>query len=142
MPVWVIGSLIGAVAGVLAGLCGVGGGVFMVPAFALLLHMGQKTAVATSLAIVIVTSLVATIKNAGNQLVDWKVVASTAVVSALVAWFAADWLKKLSNLSLTRIFAVFMILIGLYMLVRSFGSRPEGVIGTPAATVGSLRPPL
>jgi uncharacterized membrane protein YfcA len=121
----VISALIGAVAGILAGLCGVGGGVFMVPAFALLLNMGQKTAVATSLAVVILTSLVATVKNANNQLVDWKIVASTAVVSALVAWFAADWLKKLSNLSLTRIFAVFMILIGLYMLFRSFGPQPS-----------------
>jgi uncharacterized membrane protein YfcA len=127
----IISALIGMVAGVLAGLCGVGGGVFMVPAFALLLHMGQKTAVATSLAIVIVTSVVATVKNTGNQLVDWKVVAATAVTSALVAWFAADWLRKLSNLSLTRIFAVFMIVIGLYMLIRSLGPQPGGLAKTP-----------
>lgn len=133
MSVVVISALIGAVAGILAGLCGVGGGVFMVPAFVLLLNMNQKTAVATSLAIVIVTSLVATIKNAGNQLVDWKVVLSTAVLSALVAWFAADWLKKLSNLSLTRIFAVFMVVIGLYMLVRSFGPQSAGAAAGPAA---------
>ncbi|MBK8091711.1 MAG: TSUP family transporter [Verrucomicrobiaceae bacterium] len=38
---------IGVVSGIIAALCGVGGGVVMVPAFVLLLDMPQKTAVAT-----------------------------------------------------------------------------------------------
>lgn len=134
MPVWAVGILIGVVAGVLAGLCGVGGGVFMVPAFVLLLKMSQKTAVATSLAVVILTSLAATARNVGNQLVDWRVVVPTALASALVAWFAADWLKRLSNQTLTRVFAVFMILIGLYMLTISFGNKSVSRgKGAPAA---------
>lgn len=111
---------IGIVAGVLAGLCGVGGGVFMVPAFVLFLSMKQKEAVATSLAVVIVTSVVATVKNSGNQLVNWKLAIVTALASILVVWYAADWLKKMSNLTLTRIFAVFMVVIGVWMLGRSF----------------------
>ena len=120
MPLYALCVLIGAFAGVIAALCGVGGGVFMVPAFVICLHMEQKTAVATSLAIVIFTALVATVKNAGNLLVDWKVVVATAVASAVVVWFASDWLKKMSNLSLTRIFAVFMIAMGVWMLGKSF----------------------
>lgn len=120
MQLYLSCALIGALAGVIAALCGVGGGVFMVPVFVIGLHMEQKTAVATSLAIVIFTSLVATVRNSGNLLVDWKVVAATALASSVVVWFASDWLKKMSNLSLTRIFAVFMIAMGLWMLGKSF----------------------
>lgn len=120
MPFYLSCLLIGALAGVIAALCGVGGGVFMVPVFVIALHMEQKTAVATSLAIVIFTSVVATVRNSGNHLVDWKVVAATALASAVVVWFASDWLKKMSNLSLTRIFAVFMIAMGVWMLGKSF----------------------
>lgn len=119
MQLYLSCALIGALAGVIAALCGVGGGVFMVPVFVIGLHMEQKTAVATSLAIVIFTSIVATVRNSGNMLVDWKVVAATALASSVVVWFASDWLKKMSNLSLTRIFAVFMIAMGLWMLGKS-----------------------
>lgn len=120
MQLYLICALVGALAGIVAGLCGVGGGLFMVPAFVIALHMEQKTAVATSLAIIIVTAFVATVRNTGNLLVDWKVVAATALASAVTVWFAADWLKKMSNLSLTRIFAALMIAMGVWMLGKSF----------------------
>ncbi len=121
-----IGILLGAISGVAAALCGVGGGVFLVPAFVFFFGLPQKQAVATSLAVIILTSFVATIRNAGNLLVDWKVAVWTACGSAVVVWFAAEWLKKLSNATLTRIFAVFVILMGLYMLVRSFRDERGG----------------
>jgi uncharacterized membrane protein YfcA len=120
MQLYLLCAFSGALAGAVAGLCGVGGGVILVPVFVIGLHMEQKTAVATSLAIIIFTALVATVRNSGNQLVDWKVVAATALASSVVVWFASDWLKKMSNLSLTRIFAVFMIAMGLWMLGKSF----------------------
>jgi uncharacterized protein len=126
--------LIGAFAGMVAALCGVGGGVLMVPAFVLLLHMGQKTAVATSLAVVIFTSIAATAKNASNQFVDWKTVGLTALASVVVVWFAADLLKKMSNITLTRIFAVFMIVMGAQMLIKScLDARKANSAVPPAA---------
>ena len=56
MKILMIGLLVGAAAGLAGALCGVGGGILMVPAFVLVLGMGQKHAVATSLAIVVVTA--------------------------------------------------------------------------------------
>ncbi len=84
---------IGILAGVIAALCGVGGGVVMVPAFVSLLAMPQKTAVATSLAIIIPTALMATTQNAKNGFVDWKVAAVTALSASIFAYFGADWMK-------------------------------------------------
>ena len=70
---------IGVVSGAVAALCGVGGGVVMVPAFVCLLKLPHKTAVATSLAIIIPTALMATTQNAKHGFVDWKVATITAV---------------------------------------------------------------
>jgi len=108
--------LTGGIGGVVAALCGVGGGILMVPAFVYLFNMPQKEAVATSLAAVILTALMASIRNAGNGFVNWKIAIPTAISAALIAWFAADWLRVLSNLMLTRIFAVVMIALGCRML--------------------------
>jgi len=108
--------LAGIVSGGVAALCGVGGGIILVPAFVFLFDMPQKNAVATSLAAIILTSLAASIRNTGNQLVDWKIAVPVALSAAVVAWFAADWLRQLSNVLLTRLFAVVMITVGARML--------------------------
>lgn len=107
--------LAGAVSGVVAALCGVGGGIILVPAFVFLFHLPQKNAVATSLAAIILTAVTASIRNSGNRLVDWNIAVPVAISAALVAWFASDWLRQLSNVTLTRLFAVVMILVGVRM---------------------------
>ncbi|MBE7494686.1 MAG: sulfite exporter TauE/SafE family protein [Verrucomicrobiaceae bacterium] len=107
---------IGVLSGIIAALCGVGGGVVMVPAFVLMLELPQKTAVATSLAIIIPTALMATTQNARAGLVNWQVALITAVASSIFAYFGAGWLKKLSNETLTQIFGVLLIVFGVRML--------------------------
>ena len=108
---------IGIVSGVIAALCGVGGGVVMVPAFVFLLKLPQKTAVATSLAIIIPTALMATTQNARSGFVDWKVAIVTAISASLFAYFGAGWLKTMSNETLTRIFGTVLVIFGLRMLL-------------------------
>jgi uncharacterized membrane protein YfcA len=114
----VIAVLIGLVSGVVAALCGVGGGIIMVPFFVLLLGMPHKTAVATSLAAIVLTALLASVRNHTNHFIDWRIAIAAGVAGALVAWFAADALKHLSNATLTRIFAVLLIGVGVRMLFQ------------------------
>lgn len=109
---------IGVVSGVIAALCGVGGGVVMVPAFVFFLALPHKTAVATSLAIIIPTALMATTQNARNGFVDWKVALVTALSASLFAYFGAGWLKALSNETLTRVFGTVLVVFGLRMLLQ------------------------
>ena len=108
--------LIGSVGGLIAALCGVGGGIVMVPAFVFALGFDQKHAIATSLAVIIPTAIVATAQNARGNLIDWKIFLITTAGAVLVAFFAADWMKSMSNLTLTRIFAVVLIASGVRML--------------------------
>jgi uncharacterized membrane protein YfcA len=110
-------TFIGLAAGLLGALCGVGGGIVMVPAFVGLLGIEQKQAVATSMAVIIVTSVAATLNNArANNLIDWRVVAATGVAAAIAAWFGSDLMRSLGNQTLTRIFGVLLVVFGARML--------------------------
>jgi uncharacterized protein len=111
-----IALLTGLAAGVLGALCGVGGGVIMVPAFVGLMGLHHKQAVATSMAVIIVTAIAATANNARTQLVDWKLVAIVGAASALAAWYGTDLMRSLSNHTLTRIFGCLLVVMGARML--------------------------
>ena len=109
--------LIGLAAGLLGALCGVGGGIVMVPAFVAMLGLDHKQAVATSLAVIIVTAISATLNNARtNHLIDWKIVLVVGLASAVTAWFGSDLMRSLSNQTLTRIFGAALVLFGARML--------------------------
>lgn len=117
MKVLLTAALIGLAAGLIGALCGVGGGIIMVPAFAGVLGMGHKQAVATSMAIIIVTAIAATANNARTVgLIDWKVVGAVGIVAAAAAWFGSDLMQNLSNQTLTRSFGILLIVCGIRML--------------------------
>ena len=111
--------LIGLAAGLLGALCGVGGGILLVPAFALGLKMDQKNAVATSLAIVVVTALMGTLNHvaSNSKLIDWRLVAFTAVGAGAAAWFGTDLMRTMSSATLTKVFGILMVLVGVRMLM-------------------------
>ena len=117
MKLLVFAILTGLAAGLLGALCGVGGGIVMVPAFVGLLGLEHKQAVATSMAVIIVTALAATLNNArANNLIDWKIVATVGLASAVAAWFGSDLMCKLSNQTLTRVFGCLLVIFGARLL--------------------------
>ena len=120
MQFLLIALLIGIAGGIIGPLFGVGGGIVMVPAFLKGLGMVFHKAVATSLAVIVLTSLVASVKNGKAGLIDYKVAAIAGIGSVVAAWFAAGWMQKQSAPTLERLFAVFLISLGIYFLWRSF----------------------
>ena len=82
----------GFVAGVLAGLLGIGGGVVMVPAMMLVLGLAPVVAKGTSLAVIVPTAIIGTWRNRRNLNVDVRAGtviglagAGTAVVGGVIA---------------------------------------------------------
>lgn len=117
MKLVLIAIATGLVAGLLGALCGVGGGVVMVPAFVGLLGLDHKQAVATSMAVIVVTAVAATANNArASNLIDWRIVAATGLASAAAAWFGSDLMRSLGNQTLTRIFGCLLVGFGIRML--------------------------
>ena len=119
MKIVITGLIVGLAAGLAGALCGVGGGILMVPAFVLALGMGQKHAVATSLAVVVVTAMAGTANHVlrKSDLIDWRLVACTAVGAAVAAWYGTELMRNMSNQQLTRIFGILLILVGARMLM-------------------------
>lgn len=118
MNLVLFGVVVGVAAGLLGSLLGVGGGILLVPAFVYILGLEMKVAVSTSMAVIVVTSLSATLNNATDKLslIDWRVAAATGIAAAVAAWFGADLMKTLSSQFLTRLFGVVLILVGLRAL--------------------------
>ena len=118
MKALIVSLVVGASAGLLGALCGIGGGIVMVPAFSQLLGVDHKKAVATSLAIIIITAIVATANNAKSDLIDWRIVACAALGAAAASWWGTDLMQSLQSTTLTRIFGVTLLLFGAKMLLK------------------------
>lgn len=118
---------IGAFAGVLAGLLGVGGGIVLVPAFFYAFSvLGydspqlMQLCLGTSLATIIVTSIRSVHSHNKKGAVDWDILKTWApgiVVGAVIGVTVASSLR--SN-ALQAIFGVLAIIVGLYM---TFGNK-------------------
>jgi len=123
---------IGAFAGVLAGLLGVGGGIVLVPAFfyafTTLGFAGpnlMQICLATSLATIIVTSLRSLHSHNRKGAVDWDILKSWApgiIVGAIAGMLLATAVR---SHALQVIFGLLGIVVGLYL---AFG-RPEWRLG-------------
>ena len=113
---------IGAFAGVMAGLLGVGGGIILVPAyfyiFSALGYGGDQlmqVCLATSLATIIVTSLRSVSSHHKKGAVDWDILRGFApgiVVGAAIGVLVA---ASLRSVVLQGIFGVLGITVGLYL---------------------------
>jgi uncharacterized membrane protein YfcA len=114
--------VIGAVAGALAGLLGVGGGIVLVPAFFYTftaLGFGgpfvMQICLATSLATIIVTSMRSVLSHNRKGAVDWDVLRGWApgiVIGAVVGVLVAS---NLRSVVLQGIFGFLGVFIGLYL---------------------------
>lgn len=116
MIYYLVAAAIGMVSGVTSGLFGVGGGIVMVPAMFWLLQMPIKSAIGTSLAVIIPTALMGTYKHHGQDNVNWSV-AAALIPTAVAGGYLGAWLvSQFSADHLRRAFAVFLILVGFRLL--------------------------
>ena len=124
--------VIGAFAGVLAGLLGVGGGIVLVPAFfytfQTLGYAGpqlMQICLATSLATMIVTSVRSVLSHHRKGAVDWAVLRGWAPGIAIGAILGVLVAASLRSTTLQGLFGVVGMMIGLYL---GFG-RPHWRLG-------------
>ena len=111
MKLWIVGLGTGILAGILAGLVGIGGGVIIVPSLVYFHGMSQKMAQGTSLAVLSPPSGAFAFwqyYRTGN--VDLKVAALIFVGLLLGGWVGGGWAQKLSSVQLRKGFAIFLVL--------------------------------
>lgn len=117
-------ALDGVIVGALTGFVGVGGGFLIVPALVLLGGLTMQTAVATSLVIVTLKSLVGYVKytevlSAEGLQPDLFIIAFFSVAGVIGSLGGNMLASKLPQESLRKGFASFLVIMGVFILVKN-----------------------
>ncbi len=131
---WVVLALVavGTVAGILAGMLGVGGGVILIPAMIVLFSLPSAVAKGTSLAVILPTAVVGTLRNLRRANADLRV-AGVVGVSGMVAAFAVSRVSVgLDDRVSNNLFAVLLVVMAVRMLVQELRRSPDEVPVEPA----------
>jgi len=128
--------LLGSVAGLLAGLLGVGGGLIIVPVLATLFisqgidsQITMHLALGTSLASILITSVSSVLSHHKKHAVVWHQVFKLSFGIMLGAWCGGVMASHLNSTLLKPLFAIFELLVAVYML---YGSKPKAHYTAPS----------
>ena len=127
--------LVGVLAGFLAGLFGVGGGILIVPGLVLAAHLDQRLAHGTSLAAVLPISVASLITYATHDNVDWTVAVWLAIGAVAGAVLGTRLLHVLPQRTLGVLFGVMLIASAIRLF---FDTDATGRGAVDPATVVSL----
>jgi hypothetical protein len=117
LTVIIIVIIIGLVAGMLGGMVGIGGGLVIVPALMYFLAFSQHQAQGTSLGLLVLpVAILAVLNYYKSGYVDFRVVGLLAIGFVVGSYFGSKMALSVPQLTLKRIFAIFMIVIALKML--------------------------
>ena len=108
----------GLISGIIGGM-GMGGGTLLIPILTIFLGFKQKNAQAINLLVFIPMSLIALIIHIKNKLVDFKV-GIPVILSGVIFSILGSYLASvLSNALLKKIFAIFLLLVGINQGVQT-----------------------
>jgi Predicted permeases len=124
---WLVLILIGLglLTGVLSGLLGVGGGVFMVPVLILFLELSDITAKGVSLLVVIPTGLIATFFSLRKGNVDLRAASAIGIAGAATTIGGAALAFWLDPMVASILFAVFLLVIAIRMAIHALLKRKK-----------------
>lgn len=110
--------LAGLIGGLIGGM-GMGGGTLLIPLLTMFLGVEQHTAQAINLLVFVPTAVVAVIIHAKNKLINFRVSMLVAVPAIIVAVCASLLVGNVSSYVLKILFAVFLILVGVFELYKA-----------------------
>ena len=113
---------IGGLAGFLAGLFGVGGGVVMVPLQILWLKEPIKVAVQTSLGAIVITGLWACLWHAQAGNVQWTTGLILGAAGAIGVQVSTRYLPRLPDRAVAKMFGTFLVIMAGYFFYKAWVS--------------------
>lgn len=145
--------VVGAIAGTLAGLLGIGGGIIIVPVLALVFdNQGinpdvlMHVSIGTSLATIVITSISSIRAHQQHQAIQWPIFKRMTPGILVGGLLGASIAKVISGNDLRIIFGVFMLLVAAQMIFGNT-SKPHRqlpktlgmlIAGTAIGTMSSL----
>jgi hypothetical protein len=117
-PPVVILLAVAVVVGLLSGLLAIGGGLFLIPAFILLLGAGMRQAAATSLACVAFLAVPGTVTHALLGHIDGWLSLQLGLAVIPATYLGARLSLRLTQIRLRRSFGVFLLVFAVYFFIR------------------------
>lgn len=114
----------GFIVGAVTGLVGVGGGFLIIPALVILGGLSMHLAVGTSLVIIAIKSFAGfvgylPVLDALNMSVDWQIIWIFSIIGVVGGWLGHKISSKINQAQLKKGFAVFLILMGTFILYEN-----------------------
>ncbi len=110
--------ILGAIAGLVSGIIGVGGGVIIVPVLVLLFHFSQKEAQGTTLALLVPPiGILAAFTYYRAGYVNIKAAAFIIIGFVIGSLFGAKLAVHAPVLTVERVFGVFMLLASIKLII-------------------------
>ena len=104
--------------GVITGIVGAGGGFLIIPALVIFAKLPMKKAVATSLLIIAIKSLIGFIGDVENMVIDWTFLLTFSGLS-VVGIFLGIYLNQfIDGNKLKKAFGWFVLVMALYILMK------------------------
>lgn len=109
--------LVGLAGGTASGLLGIGGGVVLVPLLTRFMHLEQKHAHGTSLAILLFTATAAALTYGYSQRIDLALAAWLALGATVAAPLGARYSASMTTANLRRAFGLMLVLVGIRLFI-------------------------
>ena len=122
MENWYLYILAGLAAGIMSSMFGVGGGIIMVPLLTVVFAFGQKSAQGMSLFIMLPIALAGALRYKFNPdiPISLPVCVMMAIGGIVGAMIGTHLVFNISEAVLKRMFAVFIIITGIHMFMKSY----------------------
>ncbi|MCH1548433.1 MAG: sulfite exporter TauE/SafE family protein [Flavobacteriaceae bacterium] len=108
----------GSLVGVITGIVGAGGGFIIIPVLVIFSKLKMKNAVATSLLIISIKSLIGFIGDIESLDINWVFLLKFSLVSIIGISIGQGLSKKIDGSKLKKGFGLFVIVIGTIVLVK------------------------
>jgi len=108
----------GIAVGLATGIVGAGGGFLIIPALVLLAGLPMKKAVATSLLIIAIKSLIGFVGDVQNLSIDWPFLLSFTAISILGIFLGIWATRYISGTQLKKGFGWFVLLMSVIILIQ------------------------
>jgi len=108
----------GFVVGILTGLVGAGGGFLIIPALVLFADLPMKRAVATSLMIISIKSLIGFLGDIGNIEIDWEFLLMFSILSIVGIIIGIYLSNFIDGKKIKKAFGWFVLVMAIYIIIK------------------------
>lgn len=112
--------LYGVGIGLVTGFLGAGGGFLIIPALVFFVGLDMKSAIGTSLAIIALNSLIGFTGDIGTMPIDWTFLLTITAISVAGIFVGIQLGKKMPGDKLKKGFGWFVLIMGIYILIKEF----------------------